>query len=141
MEILDFQAHHFDKVNFLLQELSSFLPDKALHCDLSKAFMDNDKCVGLVAMEQGKVVGFVSLFLYQRIRGGFVGYIEDVVVAKDNRGKKIGKELMVQIERRARRLGCYKISLECRDFNLAFYESCGFELSGNAMTKMTIKTH
>ena len=40
---------------------------------------------------------------------------------------------MQELTRVAREAGCYKVTLECVDDKMPFYEKCGFELKGNQM--------
>ena len=52
--------------------------------------------------------------------------IEDVIVNKDLRGTGVGKFLVQSGIRLAKELGCYKLSLDCRDAVIPFYTSLGF---------------
>lgn len=44
-------------------------------------------------------------------RLGMVGHIEDIAVAKDQQGKKLGLRLIQALDFVAERVGCYKVSL------------------------------
>lgn len=49
------------------------------------------------------------------------------------RGKQLGKLLVSTISQLSKRLQCYKLSLDCRDKLIPFYESLGFKREpGNA---------
>ena len=80
-----------------------------------------------------KVVGCVSIILERKLKGNSL-HIEDVVTHKEYRGKGIGVELMNYCLQYAKDNKCYKIVLDCADHNVAFYEKCGFKLSGNYMS-------
>ena len=80
-----------------------------------------------------KVVGCVSIILERKLKGNSL-HIEDVVTHKEYRGKGIGVELMNYCLQFAKDNKCYKIVLDCADHNVAFYEKCGFKLSGNYMS-------
>lgn len=55
--------------------------------------------------------------------------VEDVVVSDKYRGKQLGKVLVDVVVALGRELGCYKVSLECKDHNVKFYTIFGFEAS------------
>lgn len=65
---------------------------------------------------------------------GILGHIEDIVVHHELRGKGIGKEVIGQLVERAKIANCYKITLDCDDKNVQFYEKTGFTRKGNQMT-------
>jgi ribosomal protein S18 acetylase RimI-like enzyme len=78
----------------------------------------------LVAERGGRVVGTV-LGGYD----GFRGWIYHLAVDPERRRGGIGRELMQEIERRLRALGCPKINLQIRAHNSgvrAFYERLGW---------------
>ncbi|ESP01619.1 hypothetical protein LOTGIDRAFT_180290 [Lottia gigantea] len=57
---------------------------------------------------------------------GARGRVEDVVVSKDYRGKQLGKLLLDCLTLLAPKVGCYKLSLECKDPLVDFYTTFGF---------------
>ncbi|CAG7731875.1 unnamed protein product [Allacma fusca] len=76
----------------------------------------------------GDVIGTTTLFIEQKFIRGCArrARIEDVVVNDKYRGKQLGKFLVIVLVLLAKSLGCYKISLDCRDTMIPFYESLGF---------------
>lgn len=42
---------------------------------------------------------------------GLVGHIEDIVVNKDQQGKKLGLRIIEALDYIAERIGCYKVCL------------------------------
>lgn len=63
--------------------------------------------------------------------------LEDVVVNNTYRGKQLGKLIVLTVTLLARKLGCYKMSLDCKDPLIPFYKSLGYILEpGNANTMM-----
>ncbi|XP_043930335.1 glucosamine 6-phosphate N-acetyltransferase isoform X1 [Protopterus annectens] len=57
------------------------------------------------------------------------GRVEEVVVSDACRGKQLGKLLMSVLTLLSKKLGCYKITLECLPKNVAFYEKFGYSSS------------
>ena len=88
-----------------------------------------------VATVYEKVVGSTTLFIEPKFihKGGLVGHIEDVVVAKEFQGKGIGEKLIEASLDFAKNSGCYKTILECSDDVKPFYEKIGFKKHSNAM--------
>ncbi|KAJ3649581.1 hypothetical protein Zmor_021316 [Zophobas morio] len=59
--------------------------------------------------------------------------LEDVVVNNTYRGKQLGKLIVLTVSLLSKKLGCYKMSLDCRDPLIPFYKSIGYKLEpGNA---------
>lgn len=55
------------------------------------------------------------------------GRIEDVVVEEQFRGKSFGKLLNNVLVEMAKHFGVYKLSLECKDKLITFYQQFGYE--------------
>ncbi|KAI1354019.1 glucosamine 6-phosphate N-acetyltransferase [Xylaria sp. FL0043] len=83
----------------------------------------------------GKVVGTGNLLVERKfIHGlGLVGHIEDIAVAKDQQGKKLGLRLIQALDYIAEQVGCYKTILDCSEANEGFYVKCGFRKAGLEM--------
>ncbi|KAK4248703.1 acyl-CoA N-acyltransferase [Corynascus novoguineensis] len=64
---------------------------------------------------------------------GSVGHIEDIAVAKDQQGKKLGLRLIQALDYIAKQTGCYKTILDCSEANEGFYVKCGFRRAGLEM--------
>lgn len=64
---------------------------------------------------------------------GLVGHIEDIAVAKDQQGKKLGLKLIQALDFIAEKVGCYKTILDCSEANEGFYVKCGFKRAGLEM--------
>lgn len=76
----------------------------------------------------GRIVATGSVFVEKKfLRGcGKVGHIEDVVVDDGVRGKKLGQKVVNYLADHAKRVGCYKVILDCTPELRGFYEKCGF---------------
>lgn len=64
---------------------------------------------------------------------GVVGHIEDIAVARDQQGKKLGLRIIEALDYIAARIGCYKTILDCSETNEGFYIKCGFRRAGLEM--------
>ncbi|KAI1259037.1 glucosamine 6-phosphate N-acetyltransferase [Xylariaceae sp. FL1019] len=83
----------------------------------------------------GKVVGTGNLLVERKFIHslGLVGHIEDIAVAKDQQGKKLGLRLIQALDFIAEKVGCYKTILDCSEANEGFYVKCGFRRAGLEM--------
>ncbi|KAK4297527.1 hypothetical protein Pmani_030064 [Petrolisthes manimaculis] len=54
------------------------------------------------------------------------GRLEDVVVSDEYRGRQLGKLIVTTINLLAKKAGCYKLGLDCKDEMKAFYSSLGY---------------
>ena len=64
---------------------------------------------------------------------GLVGHIEDIAVAKNQQGKKLGLRIIQALDHVAKEVGCYKSILDCSEANEGFYVKCGFKRAGLEM--------
>lgn len=64
---------------------------------------------------------------------GMVGHIEDIAVAKNQQGKKLGLRIIQALDAVAKNVGCYKAILDCSEANEGFYVKCGFKRAGLEM--------
>lgn len=91
----------------------------------------------VIADENDHVVATGMLVVEQKlIHGcGKVGHVEDIAVAKNQQGKKLGNFLIELLSELARANGCYKVILDCSAHNVGFYEKCGYKDSGVFMSR------
>ncbi|CAN8100065.1 unnamed protein product [Discula destructiva] len=89
----------------------------------------------VVIEDAGRVVGTGALIVERKFihNLGSVGHIEDIAVAKDQQGKKLGLRLIQALDFIANKVGCYKTILDCSDANEGFYIKCGFKRAGLEM--------
>jgi len=51
-----------------------------------------------------------------------------VVCDKRVRGRGLGKKIILAAVEVAKACGCYKVILDCEEYNVPFYLACGFTL-------------
>ncbi len=133
IKLRQFAPEDIVQVVDLLQSVSVYRPDSVQILELARLFVGHEDSYACVVVQGDRVLGFGSLFILRRIRGGRSAIIEDVVVDAELRGRGIGRLVVTDLVAQARTRGCFKVSLEASDTALAFYEACGFSFGGQAM--------
>ncbi|KAI9808465.1 MAG: Glucosamine-phosphate N-acetyltransferase-like protein [Phylliscum demangeonii] len=89
----------------------------------------------LVIWDGARVVGAGTLVVERKFIHdlGLVGHIEDIAVAKDQQGKKLGLRMIQALDSLADQVGCYKSILDCSEANEGFYVKCGYKRAGLQM--------
>jgi ribosomal protein S18 acetylase RimI-like enzyme len=77
--------------------------------------------------DEGKIIGMLELEIEAN-----VAYIDGILVASDQKGKGIGKELMLFCEKFAKEKKCTKVWLDTEEGwgAVKFYEKLGYQLTG-----------
>jgi glucosamine-phosphate N-acetyltransferase len=129
LQIEDFQ-------NGFLESLSN-LHDPKLSPDAASLIWHNmaPNILVYVAEDDGKIVGCATLLVEEKfLHGGSkAAHVEDVATHKDHQGKGIGSLLQKHLIEEAKRLGCYKILLDCKESLIPFYEKFGYKESDKHM--------
>jgi glucosamine-phosphate N-acetyltransferase len=83
-----------------------------------------------------RIVGNVTVLLERKfIRGGHnVGHIEDVVIDKHYRGRKLGFDMLMYVNTFVYEFNCYKYILDCKPELEVFYSSSGYTKSNIQMS-------
>lgn len=108
----------------LQQNISSHRPNPEEIDRFWAAYIGQSGIIGVVAEANKEVIGFASLLLEVKLRGGIVGHIEDVVVSDTHRSSGIGRGLLQELIKRGEK--CYKFTLCCDSVNVDFYKKVGF---------------
>ena len=106
----------------LLQSMSEFKPSKEECSEIWVKFDNQPNVYALVAVQNDKIIGYGSILIETKIRGGRMGHIEDIVSHKDFRKKGIGKAIVDGLFEIAKKKKCYNVSLQCKEHNIPFYE-------------------
>lgn len=88
-----------------------------------------------------RIIGAASLVTeYKFIHGcGLRGRLEDVVVNNTYRGKQLGKLIVMTVTLLAKHLGCYKMSLDCKDPLIPFYKTLGYKMEPGNSNSMVVR--
>ena len=120
----------------ILQSISDYRPNEKDYDQIWDEFQSQRNNFGLVALDEKiDVVGYGSILIERKIRGGKMGHIEDIAVHPDFRKKGIGKLLINALYQIAQEEKCYKVSLVCKEHNLSFYQKCDFVIDGISVSK------
>ncbi|EFN85541.1 probable glucosamine 6-phosphate N-acetyltransferase [Harpegnathos saltator] len=89
----------------------------------------------------GKVIACATLVVEQKFihNCGVRGRLEDVVVNNNYRGKSLGKLVVTIIVQLSRYFHCYKLSLDCTDRLVSFYENIGFKREPNNANHLNMR--
>lgn len=124
--IRSFKLEDMGRVMELLQSVSQFIPENAKLEQLAVDFLEDKNSHACVAICDKRVIGFGSVFMLNRIRGGKAAIIEDIVVDESFRRKGIGRLIVNKLLGYAKDEGCFKASLVAAKHNSLFYKSLGF---------------
>jgi len=95
----------------------------------------------LVYESGGELIGTATILKRDNLthEGCPAGYIENIVVDKNYRGKGIGHQLVEKcVEIAAKRWNCYKIILTCKPELADFYGKSGFKEFGEIAMRVDI---
>ncbi|CAF1014619.1 unnamed protein product [Adineta ricciae] len=105
--------------------------------DFEKRFSDMKQCVNtyyILIIEDldsdKQIIGSTTLVCEKKFirQLGIRGRIEDVVVDHHYRGQQLGKLLIELLTKFAKeQCDCYKVSLECKDNLVGFYQQFGYD--------------
>ena len=109
--------------------------DKNKAEEIFEKINSNPNHIIAVAELDGKIVGATTLLIEPKFihKGGLVGHIEDVVIAKEHQGTGIGEKLINFVLDHAKQNQCYKTILDGTDDVKQFYEKIGFKKHSNCM--------
>ena len=137
ISIVSVKKNHIKAVIDILQSISIYKPEEKEYYKIWNDFQSQTNNYGLVAIDEVEgVVGYGSILIENKIRGGKLGHIEDIAVHHNFRKKGIGRFLMNSLYEIAKKEKCYKVSLSCKDNNLDFYKKFNFELTGLYLSKL-----
>jgi len=132
LEESDIMAGFLESIDSL-RKASDLTEEKSK--EIFNKIKSNPNHVVFVAVLDSKVIGSTTLLIEPKFihKGGKVGHIEDVVIAKEYQGTGIGEKLINFVLDHAKQNQCYKTILDCTDDVKQFYEKIGFKKHSNCM--------
>ena len=134
ISIFDYEGIDFESVLKLLQEISSYEPDDKIK--IKQKFCNNDNSYSIVAKKGEQIIGFGSVFIFERIRGGKCALLEDIIVDKSFRNQKVGSLIVNTLVEYAISKKCFKVVLETSSKSFSFYEKLKFKKNGISMRRL-----
>ena len=137
LEFSPLKRDQMPKVIALLQEISNFEPSPDSYDKIWSDYSAQQNVVSIVATHMnGTLVGFGTLVLETKIRGGRLGHIEDIVTHPDYVRLGVGASIVEHLSQIAQDNECYKVALHCKEHNVEFYRKSGFVSSGSALQRL-----
>jgi glucosamine-phosphate N-acetyltransferase len=101
---------------------------------------DYHQIIVLVDLSTNKIIGSGTLLIENKIihNMGKVAHIEDIVTDESVRGYGFGKMIIDYLINISKNFNVYKIILDCSEYNIKFYEKCGFTKKGVQMAIYSI---
>jgi len=92
-----------------------------------------------VYKENDTIIGCISLIIEQKFinNNGRVCHIEDLVIHKEHRKQGIGSAMLSFAKKEAKKVGCYKVILNCDVAFVDFYKKNDFNIYSNGMKYIT----
>jgi len=136
------QETDFARVTELLEELGRAEVTHDSYAQARQVFLnqlDDPNTSHLVAIDNGVVAGFCSLYFRTRLNHTTPqAWVPDLYVDPATRGRGAAKALLIEAERIARERGCYELVLES-DFDRSeahlLYSAAGIRETGKAFRK------
>jgi len=122
-------------VYFLLNQLTELLGTVRNKEVCWDSFISNNSNNAIVGLYDDKIVAYGSIVIENKIRGGIVGHIEDIVVDRKFKGKNIGVRLIEKLVKIGHGKKCYRITLTCDQSLISFYHKNDFKVDNIAMKR------
>ena len=109
IKLLETEEKHMKEIFELLQVISNFHPKQKEIKNVWSEFINQKQVFSIVAVETNldnldeKLVGFGSLHLSNKIRGGLIGFIEDIAVIEEYRMRGIGNKIINELINKAKK--------------------------------------
>ncbi|MGB5274150.1 MAG: GNAT family N-acetyltransferase [Flavobacteriaceae bacterium] len=117
------------------------LNDEIKTLDLEEVLDGSDPTLVICAKEKGEIVGMASMAFY-KVPSGYKGWIEDVVVHTDHRGKGIGKKMMQALIEEGKQRSLDEMLLFTGHHRLPaiqLYTGLGFQKKDSGLYRLPLK--
>lgn len=130
LEKADYDRGLFDTLNQLTK---SPKPErKAFDQYFDMMHASRNRYINIVGVCDGKIVAFGTCLVTTTLEGR-LGKIENIVVCESQRGKGLGRDIILLLKDQATKSGATKLGLYCADKNVEFYSKLGFKVVGTEM--------
>ena len=123
----------------LLKSISDFVPNKSNYKRIWRQYSEQKNVFGIVAEQNGTVIGYGSVIIETKIRGGRVGHIEDIVCSASIRRKGVGTKILDKLFEVSKKKNCYRCSLVRKPHNKIFYNRNRYKDDGRLSMTRFIK--
>lgn len=130
-----------DSVILLLKNnISAFAPSREEYAHIWKNFSKQNNVISVVALlPTDHIIGYGSVIIETKIRGGKVAHIEDIVCDPQHQRIGVGSTILDALKKIALDFGCYRANLTCNDGNISFYKKNGYSLCEHSMVMQLIR--
>ena len=132
IQVKELEDHHlinsfFDTLSNLT-EIGIDVYNKEFSLKILEKIKKSDNIKIFVAIKDSDIVGSITSIIEQKFvhNGGKICHIEDVVTRKGFEKLGIGSILVEKVIEFAIQEKCYKVILNCSEYNSKFYEKLGF---------------
>jgi GNAT superfamily N-acetyltransferase len=146
VQVREARATDWPEVSALLADLGRpdvrDSDDEDVHRRRFEDYLGRPDTLALVAVDEGRVVGFIDVEFRQRLN--FLepqAWVPDLVVAEDSRSRGAGKALLGEAVARSRERGCWSLTLESaswRERAHAFYMREGMKDTAHSFTTLLL---
>jgi glucosamine-phosphate N-acetyltransferase len=135
IEIREITKSDMPQVISLLQLISPFKPSEIDYSNIWDKFNNQSNVLSVVVVDASGIIGYGSIMIEIKIRGGKIGHIEDIVSGEASQRKGVGKAIVEWLTNFALAEGCYKVTLSCKQKNVGFYQKCNYQKDGFTMQR------
>lgn len=131
----DYHLNHLK----LYKQLTHIEPEKITkdkYSEYVSNLNDNHLVKVMYDVDNNKIISSITIIIENKLirNMGKVGHIEDFVVDKEYRRRGLGKKMIKYAINYCKKMGCYKVILDCNDDKSIFYEKCGFSKNSVCMS-------
>ena len=118
----------------LMQDFSNYKKDVSREAFEKYVANCSDRRIMVLRNTEQKIIGAGTIFKIEKLHNNAIGQIEDVMIDEQYRGKGLGKFIVECLTH----IGlddfqCYKVTLNCLEKNVGFYDKCDFQIAGQQM--------
>ena len=129
----DYYNGYFD----LMYEFSDFKKDVTYEEFINYINNDDITILCMYDTKTNKLIGAGTIFKLNKLHNNPIGQIEDVIITAQYRQLGLGKIIIQHlVDIGINEYKCYKITLNCLEKNIGFYDKCNFKNSGMQMRLM-----